>query len=330
MTTALAERPAHALTFDDEQVGLIKRTIAKGASNDELSLFMNQCKRTGLDPFARQIYSVARWDKKNGREVMTTQVAIDGFRLVAERTRRYTGQLGPLWCGTDGEWHDVWLGTQPPAAAKVGVLRSDFSQPLWAVARYASYVQTTKDGCPTSMWARMPDVMIAKCAESLALRRAFPQELSGLYTPDEMAQSVPANPELHDDPNAADDWDRQSIAARIEALGEEWKQNVATDWRAAALPKIGSPDLTKTDVDAALNILSHIEEEANATWDRRRKHVMAKMKEASITSEDARHQFVGLATGGATESTKRLTQAQVDAIVAEVQALLDEEAARTA
>lgn len=164
--------------FTVEDITIIKEVIAKGATDAELKVFLAICERTGLDPFTKQIYCIKRWDFGEGKNVMTPQVSIDGYRILAERTGKYVGFIGPQWCGADGVWSDVWLSNDPPKAARFGVQKEGVQGTIWAVARWGSYVQKTKDGKPLSTWEKMPDVMLGNAAERIALRRAFPYDLS--------------------------------------------------------------------------------------------------------------------------------------------------------
>jgi phage recombination protein Bet len=160
-----------------EQTQLIATTIAPGCSSDELRLFAYACQRTGLDPFSKQIYAIKRGGK------MTIQAGIDGLRAIAERTGELDGSHTE-WCGDDGQWSDVWISAKPPAAAKTTIWRKGSSHPFTGVARFADY------NAGQGLWSKMPAAMIAKCSEALALRKAFPANLSGVYSTDEMEQQA--------------------------------------------------------------------------------------------------------------------------------------------
>ena len=193
------------MKFNEKQMDIIKKQIMPGAKTEELAFFSQICQRTQLDPFARQIFAVPR--KTKNRQTgqyetkWTIQTSVDGFRLIAERSGKYEGQAETMWCGEDGVWSDVWLHDKPPAAAKVGVFKAGQREATWAVATFKSYKQTDYNGNLSGLWKKMPEVMLAKCAECLALRKAFPNELSGLYTKEEMdqAETPPARPTMSED-----------------------------------------------------------------------------------------------------------------------------------
>lgn len=168
------------VAWTPEQIELIKRTVAKGTTNDELQLFLYIAKRTGLDPFARQIYCMKRWDSTQNKDVMTPQTGIDGFRLVADRTGKYApGNIS---------WNIV-NGRVVSATATIKKLVADTWHEVTATAFFEEYAQHKNDDTLTRMWTKMPKLMIGKCAEALVLRKAFPAELSGVYTHDEMMQA---------------------------------------------------------------------------------------------------------------------------------------------
>lgn len=180
--------------WSEQQLAALKQIGVDEASNGDLAVFLNYAQTTGLDPFARQIYMIGRWDNRSQAKKWTIQASIDGLRIVAQRSGEYAGQVGPEWCGQDGQWRDVWLGPGAPAAARVGVLRRGFVEPLYAVALLNEYAVSGRDGKLSGLWSSKPAVMIAKCAEALALRKAFPMDLSGLYTAEEMTQDDAETP----------------------------------------------------------------------------------------------------------------------------------------
>jgi phage recombination protein Bet len=184
----IARTSAAPLTFTEDQSQMIRDAYANGATDGEFAVLMEIAKARRLNPLLKQVHFVKRWDKDKARMVWATQVSIDGLRAIAERTGIYAGQDEPEF--TEGP-------SGVPTVCKVRVYRKDWTRPAVGVAYFGEYVQTTKDGKVTSFWQRMPHTMLAKCAESLALRKAFPEDTSGLYTPEEMGQAENVEVQQH-------------------------------------------------------------------------------------------------------------------------------------
>lgn len=170
-----------------DYLGLVRNQLmgvdkaGNARSGMDLMFFLSVAKKVRLDPLARQIFPVFRWDGRQGKEVMAIQTSIDGFRLIAQRSGDYAGQDDAVIEEENGK----------PIKASVTVYKmvKGVRCPVTASARFAEYVQRDRDGNPMGLWTKMPYAMLSKCAESLALRKAFPAELSGLYTSEEMSQS---------------------------------------------------------------------------------------------------------------------------------------------
>lgn len=267
---ALAIRPDQTDWTPAQQAVLQQSGIDNQVTAAELSAFLHLCQRTRLDPFSRQIYLIGRWDSRQQRKVYTPQTSIDGYRVVAHRVvaeqNVNLGYEDTLWCDQNGQWRDVWLSDAPPSGVKVTVVRN--GQRFPAVALFREYVQTGKENKPIGLWGKMPAGQLAKCAEALALRKAFPQDLAGVYTAEEMAQADNPADERHlrsVQPGESDPWatpapeqgaefephtEAQALAKRAAAAQDRFIMSALIDEAKRHLPadaQILAPDTEKPD-----------------------------------------------------------------------------------
>ena len=181
-----------------------------------MAAFIAACARTGLDPTAKQIYAALMGGK------WTVLVGIDGMRVVAQRTGEYDGQDPIEWQATaDGPWTTV--PPRAPFAARVRVYRKGISRPIEQTVTFAEFGGTKNN------WEKRPAHMLGIRAESHALRRMFPMELAGLYTPEDFQDEVDTSDAItavETEPwaaliaEAADRATLDAIAERLAATGE--------------------------------------------------------------------------------------------------------------
>lgn len=162
-----------------EMVATLKATVAQGLTDPEFRLFAELCKSSGLNPFQKEIWAI----KAGGRLQLMT--GINGFHSIANSNPQYDGIESGLITPA-GEQMSLCYPKNDFIGAWCKVYRKDRRVPVEAVAMMSEY----KKSGPT--WQSMARVMITKCAESVALRKAFPQKLNGLYTQEEMPTSYQA------------------------------------------------------------------------------------------------------------------------------------------
>ncbi|WP_344250976.1 recombinase RecT, partial [Isoptericola hypogeus] len=171
--------------------------------------------------------------------------------LIGRRAADLAGEAisvgAPEWCTRDGQWGPVWSSEWGvPLAARVTIERA--GQPFTAVALFDEYKQTKSNGDLTQMWQQRPGGQIAKCAEALAWRMAFPQDLAGVYVEDELhhADSAPPSPR------------RRETAADV----------------------IGATPTTSYDDTVSDDVAEDVTEPIS---DRTRKHVFALLRDLGVT-----------------------------------------------
>lgn len=174
MTIATNERialAAAAPVVTRDQLDLVRRTVAVGATDAELELYLYDCKRRGVHPLDRLIH----FTKRGGK--YTPVVGIDYLRGRAHET----GEVA----GIDDVAYDA---NEKSATVTVYRLTRGTRYGYTATALLAEYAPAPGQD---HMWKRMPRLMLGKCAEALALRKAFPQQLGGLYVKEELEQARP-------------------------------------------------------------------------------------------------------------------------------------------
>lgn len=290
--------------WTEAQVAALRQKGLENVPQADLDVYFHVAQRTGLDAFAGQIHLIGRktksWDPQTRQESWTTrytiQTGIDGYRVTANRAAKREGDIleydDAEWCGPDGQWTDVWVDqAHPPVAARVVLIRN--GRRISGTAMFAEYVQTYKDKngniLPNSMWQKMPAGQLAKCAEALAIRKAYPLDFAALYTDEEMGQADSPTP-------AAQQPQSKSglAAARARRRGDQPVQVAAQ-----------APAPLSLDSELGVRLINLLDE-------------------IGVTSGEERLAYVGGVVGRTIDNGDQVTEADAHATIAAIQQVIAE------
>ena len=217
-------------TYTNDQVALIRRTVAADTTPDEFNMFTEVCRRVGLDPFRKQIYCLVYNAEKKDKRKCVFITSIEGYRGLAERQGNYRPDDEPYQIVMD----ETLKGPENPLGieyAKVNAYKQDnkgdwhkvVGMAYWSefapVNEIWEYNEERGKRLPTGKyqldpkntnWNKMPKHMLAKCAESQALRKGWPEDLAGVHVAEEYDHVQSANAW-----EAAEDAEREERQARL-------------------------------------------------------------------------------------------------------------------
>lgn len=280
---------SNSLLHDEKMIALVRRTVAKDCNDDEFNIFMAMCRATNLDPLRKQCYAFVfkkggRRDSEPEQRSLTLVTSINGFRTIADRTGNYRPDedaaqlyfdkklnsetnplgiekaIGRVWKFSHGDWHKVTVEAYWEEYAPI--------KEEWAYGEDGKRRPTGKKTLDTSgQWGKMPRLMLAKCGEAAALRKAFPDELSNIHEeaeidrvkfidilPSELAQQGETN-------------------KRLERIGGA--QNIVVDWLENDMMPLDLVPIG-TFADRAAAFIEHNRDEPSriALWRERNQHAL--------------------------------------------------------
>lgn len=166
-------------------IALTKQYLCPNATDAEAYMFLELCKFQGLNPWLREVYPI-----KYGNSPMQVVTGKETFTKRAQKNPKYKGsKAGVVVINRNDELEnrvgEIVLEGEELVGGWADVYVDGYIEPISATVGFKERCQY-KDGKPASKWATAPALMIRKCALVAALREAFPDDVGGLYSAEEL------------------------------------------------------------------------------------------------------------------------------------------------